>query len=329
MILDELAAGLRESRGMAHKSDIAPLMDTLARHVPPGFDPSTVPVGDDCAAIPDGDGFLLFAIEGFVNELVEREPWFAGWCGVMVNVSDVYAMGGRPIAVVDALWSRGTARGAAVMEGMGAAAAAYGVPIVGGHTNGRNDREQLAVSILGRARHLLTSFDARPGDTLIAALDLRGRYHEPYPYWDAATQADPRQLRGDLDVLAAIAEDGLACAGKDVSMAGVIGTALMLLECSGVGAVIDVNAVPRPSGVPMAKWLLSTFPSYGFLLAAPEASVPAITARFAARGIASAAIGQCDATGVVRLADGGRETPVWNFDISPLIGCGPRSPLRQ
>ena len=57
---------------------------------------AAVAVGDDCAAIPDGDGFLLFAIEGFMNEFVARDPWFAGWCGVMVNVSDIAAMGGGP-----------------------------------------------------------------------------------------------------------------------------------------------------------------------------------------------------------------------------------------
>ena len=26
-------------------------------------------MGDDCAAIPDGEGHLLFAIEGFINQL--------------------------------------------------------------------------------------------------------------------------------------------------------------------------------------------------------------------------------------------------------------------
>ena len=35
-------------------------------------------VGDDCAAIPDGDGYLLLAIEGFINDFVAADPWFAG-----------------------------------------------------------------------------------------------------------------------------------------------------------------------------------------------------------------------------------------------------------
>ena len=99
-----------------------------------------VPVGDDCAAIPDGaGGYLLFAIEGLVEDFIERMPWFAGYCGVMVNVSDIYAMGGRPIAVVDALWSAGMDPADADARGHGRGLVErYGVPIVGGHSNNRS-----------------------------------------------------------------------------------------------------------------------------------------------------------------------------------------------
>src|SRR5204862_5388599 len=138
-----------------------------------------------------------------------------GWCGAMVNISDIAAMGGRPTAIVNAIWADGEANAAPVLSGLKAAANAYGVPIVGGHTNVRTDRGQLSVAILGRAKRLLTSFDARPDDRLIAAIDLRGRYREPFSNWEAATQAPPARLRADLEVLPAIAETGLAVAAKD------------------------------------------------------------------------------------------------------------------
>ena len=83
-----------------------------------------MPVGDDCAAIPDGDGFLLLAIEGFINEFVACDPWFAGWCGAMVNISDVAAMGGRPLAIVDAVWAAGEAGAAPLLDGSKPAARA-------------------------------------------------------------------------------------------------------------------------------------------------------------------------------------------------------------
>ena len=104
MTLQQLAEQIRAGRGIAHKRDIADVMHWLGDM---GDTRLAVPVGDDCAALVDGDGYLLFAVEGFINEFVAAEPWFAGYCGVMVNVSDIYAMGGRPLAIVDALWEFG------------------------------------------------------------------------------------------------------------------------------------------------------------------------------------------------------------------------------
>ena len=316
MTLESMAAALAQGRGLAHKQDIAPVLRRLGLAADDAIRP-----GDDCAAIPDGDGFLLLAIEGFLDSFVAAEPRFAGYCGVMVNLSDIAAMGGRPLAVIDAIWSDGPDAAAEILDGLGDAARAYGVPIVGGHTNTRSDGGRLSAAVLGRAQCLLTSFDARPGDALIAAIDLRGRYREPYPYWDASTGADPARLRSDLDILPRIAEAGLCRAAKDISMAGLVGTALMLLEGSGIGARIDLAAVPRQPGAEMLRWL-QAFPSFGFLLAAPRAHVDAILARFAERGIAAAAIGACDASRVLRIADAGAEAEVWDLRRRALTGCG-------
>jgi uncharacterized protein len=314
MRLAELVQLLRDSKGFAHKRDIAPVLAGL----PAGA--RLQGVGDDCAVLDGPDGKLLFAIEGFMNELVRDDPWFAGYCGVMVNVSDIYAMGGRPLAVVDALWSAGNERAQAVLAGMAEAAEKYAVPIVGGHTNSRNDREQLAVAILGRARALLSSFAARPGEALLAVYDMRGRYREPNAYWDASTGAPGERLRADLELLPRLAEEGLCRAGKDVSMAGLLGTALMLLECAQLGANIDVDAIVPPPGVPLARWLLS-FPSYGFLLSAAVPDVPEIAARFAARELSCQQIGHCTAERRVNLQRGGELAELWNFEADSFIGA--------
>ncbi len=319
--LGQLAATLRAGRGLAAKRDIAAVAARLGLS-----GESAVPVGDDCAAIPDGDGFLLLAIEGFMNEFVAADPWFAGWCGVMVNVSDVAAMGGRPIAVVDAVWAASAGDAQPVLAGMREASEAFGVPVVGGHTNTRTDRGQLSVAILGRARRLLTSFDAQPGDHLVAALDLRGRYREPFSNWEAATDAPFARLRADLGVLHAIAEFGLARAAKDISQGGLIGTVMMLAECSRVGATIDVTAVPKPEGVPLDRWL-QTFPSYGYLLAVSPANVAAVLARFRERSIAAADIGKVLADRRVVIADERATETIWDFAREPLIGCAPAEVL--
>ena len=51
-------------------------------------------------------------------QLVEEDPWFAGWSGVLVNLSDIAAMGGRPLALVNSLWSAGERAAVPLLEGM-------------------------------------------------------------------------------------------------------------------------------------------------------------------------------------------------------------------
>ena len=287
-MLRELAAELRGALGVQHKREI----QAAARHLPAScsgpWGAAQVRLGDDTAAIPDGEGgYLMLAAEGMWPELVASEPAFAGYCSVLVNVSDVYAMGGRPLAIVNALFSVSAESATPLLAGMADAATHLGVPIVGGHTNLHSPYPALAAAVLGRARHLLTSFDAVAGDDLIAAVDLRGRMHGRHAFWNATTDAPSARLRADYEVLPRLAEAGVAKAAKDISMGGLVGTALMLLEASGVGAALDLDALVRPPDVPLERWLLA-FPSYGFLLSVPPAQSARVLAAFGEREISAA-----------------------------------------
>ena len=318
-MLPELAAHLRTALGVQHKRDIQSAARAFGdRHGGP-WGAGTVRLGDDTAAIPDGEGYLLFAAEGMWPELVASEPRFAGYCAVMVNVSDIYAMGGRPLAIVDALFATDAANAEPLWLGMADAAARFGVPVVGGHTNLHSPYPALAAAIMGRAKRLLTSFDARPGDELVAAYDLRGQMHPKHAFWNASLEGSPERLRCDYAVLPALAEAGLAAAAKDVSMGGLVGTALMLLESSGVGATLSLDAIPRPAGVPWEKWLLA-FPSYGFLLSVAPENVAAVCEAFTSRGLAAAGIGRVDASRRLRLASGDERAVVWDLAEAPLTG---------
>lgn len=345
MSLDALVRALHASRGFTHKRDIGAVTATLSRALPRGLRDTTlaasdgVGLGDDCAAIPDGDGFLLFAIEGLVEDFVAQMPWFAGYSAVMVNLSDVAAMGGRPLAVVDAIWSAGAQQAEPLLQGMAAACAAYGVPIVGGHSNHRAPRGQLAVAVLGRAQALLSSFHARPGQQLLMAVDLRGQWEGAYPFWNASTRAPSERLRADLALLPEVAEAGLCAAAKDISMAGILGTALMLLECSQVGARLWLDAIPHPPGHgphdDPSAWLrwLQAFPSYGYLLSVEPDHLDAVRAVFRARGLACEAIGEVTAGSAVWLhpqapARPGARTAepalLWDFQAAAFMSPAPR-----
>jgi AIR synthase-related protein len=321
-MLRELAATLQSALGVEAKRDI----QAAARHFPTAaggpWGAAEVRLGDDTAAIPDGEGYLLLAAEGMLPALVAGEPRLAGYFAVMVNVSDIYAMGGRPLAIVDTLFSTDAAAAEPVLQGLRDAADKFGVPVVGGHTNLKSPYPALSAAVLGRARRLLTSFAARPGDLLVAAVDLRGEMHHRQPYWNASLTAPPARLRGDYEILPHLAEAGLCAAAKDISMGGLVGTTLMLLEGSGVGATLTLAAVPRPGPIPWQTWLLA-FPSYGFVLAVPPAHGDAVLAAFAARGIAAAAVGRVDDSHRLTLADGDARALVWDLNARPLTGYGP------
>ena len=232
---------------------------------------------------PDGDGHLLFAIEGFVDDFVEKMPWFAGYSGVMVNVSDIYAMGGRALAVVDAIWARvrRRRRARARRAGRGVAAlwraarrrpqqrAQRARPAGGGDARTR----QAPDDELRRPARRRAADGHRPARR-IGSTPIRSGMPRParrpsacVPTWNCCRRWP---------------KPGCADAAKDISMAGVIGTALMLLECSG-GCGDRPRTIPRPPG---ARWpaidepalpsaLAGAFPSYGFVLSVRSPHVAA------------------------------------------------------
>ena len=253
-------------------------------------------VGDDCAAIPEAGGFLLFAAEGMLESFVADDPWFAGYCAVMVNLSDVAAMGGRPLAIVDVLWTPNLPESATIWDGMAAACRAYDVPIVGGHTTvTATGSVFLAAAVLGKAKKLITSFDAQPGDDLLMVVDLRGSYRGEKPFWNASVGAPAQRLQDNLRLLPILAEQGWCCAGKDISNGGVVGTLSMLLECSMIGAELWLDRLPRPKNVALERWLIS-FPSFGYLLSVAQEYSSKTIALFEELGIACARVGQMTAS---------------------------------
>jgi AIR synthase-related protein len=327
--VDDYVAQLCRSAAFRSKRDIARLaarVDPSPRAVERwGEREERVLIGDDTAAIPDGSGHLLLAAEGILPAFLDRDPYFAGWCSVMVNVSDVAAMGGHPLAVIDVYFHAGSPAVEAVMAGIREACTTYRVPLVGGHTTRLDEGPHaLAVAILGRADRLLTSFSAHDGDDVLVAVDLRGAYHGDFPFWNATAGRAPQSLRDDLALFGALAASGDVHACKDVSNAGVAGTLLMLLEASGAGAVLDLERLPRPDGVDMGRWLL-TFPSFGFVLTAAPGRSGRVRDLFRERGIACEHAGTIDRSHELRLVAGGRKAVLWDLARQPFTGFGSRS----
>ena len=318
-MLSELATSLRQNLGLQYKQDIQPAAYKLGQWVPHAQTQQPIWLGDDCAAIPDGDSYLLLAAEGLLPALVEAEPWFAGWCAVLVNVSDVYAMGGHPIAVVDVLWGGAPDQAKLIWDGMMTASKAFNVPLVGGHSNGHSPYTALSVAILGRATHLLTSFKARVGDVLVMVADFEGQPYADYPFWDAATMKEPAALQANLSLLPKIAAAGLCDTAKDISMGGLVGTVLMLMETSQCGAVLNLERIPSPPNLGLERWLVS-FPSYGFILSLRPEYLRPVESLFQAQGLVCAAIGEVVLEPTLTLSTDQEAVCLWDLRQSPLTG---------
>ena len=222
--MKELIKNLHSSPELKDKTTIANIWNYLPDYA--NIDGKDVFLGDDAAAIENNGEYLLFAAEGVYQPLLKANPYLAGRTSVLTNVSDIYAMGGRPVAVLDVLFSSNTEEMKEVLRGVYDNSSRYKVPVVGGHINSDSDVSALAVSILGKAKKLLTSFNANEGDDLLIVTNSKGKYITENNFWDSSSEIESDELLRQLEILPRLAEDGLADAAKDISMAGLIGSVL-------------------------------------------------------------------------------------------------------
>lgn len=239
----------------ATKAPLGGLLTELAAGVPAGF------LGDDGSPVPGSD--LVAACDAILPAMVERDPEWAGWCSVLVNLNDLAAMGATPVGLLDAVGARDASFARRVLRGLTDAARAWGVPVLGGHTQ-LGVPGQLAVTALGRTTVPVPGGGGRAGHRLRLTADLGGGWRRGYTgaQWDSTSHRTPEQLRSQAHVVPALAPT----AAKDVSMSGLVGTTGMLAEASGCRAVLDVAAIPTPSAAGTADWL-TCFPGFAIISA--------------------------------------------------------------
>jgi selenophosphate synthetase-related protein len=102
-------------------------------------------------------------------------------------------------------------------------------------------------------------------------------------------------------------------------MGGIIGTTLMLLETSGCGAVLDLDALPCPADVPLERWLIS-FPSYGFLLSVRPENAPFVLSHFRQRDLVCEAMGRVESGHKLRLRSHNETIDFWDLSQLSLTG---------
>jgi uncharacterized protein len=312
---ETIAQAVREYEGVRRKHSIGEMVRALkidAPHVIASF-------GEDAAVIEHNDEALLLAADGIWSRLMEADPYWAGYCSVLVNIHDIAAMGGHPIAMVDIFSIAKSTVQELVVKGMHDASAQFGVPIVGGHLHPDAPYSVIDVSILGSARldSLIYSHTAREGDRVVAAIDLSGRVHPSCSLnWDSVTMKSAAEVRSQIALMEEIGKRHLVTAGKDISNPGLIGTLGMLLEVSGKGAEIDLGLIPKPdlakNNMTFEQWV-RMYPGMGFILTAKQSHVQELIRLFRGVGMTACDIGHVNTTRELRIIYDGQETQVFDF----------------
>ena len=318
MNLSSLAAELRSFAGITRKKQIGSLMPFFpieSEHIIASF-------GEDAAVIDDGDEVMLLAADGIWSRLMDADPEWSGYCSVLVNVHDIAAMGGWPVAMVDVLSVEDQEIAEKVLRGMKKGIEKFKVPIIGGHLHPDTPYSALDVAILGKARKdaVILSSTAQAGEVVVAAADLDGAAHPRFSInFDSTSFKDSETLQRQLGAMRELGESGLVKAGKDISNPGLLGTLGMLLETSGVGAVVDVEAIPIPSSLDLLGWL-KMYPGMGFVVTARPENAESVLEIFEKRGLTAAVIGIVTQQRRLVLRKGSEETVLFDLERECVTG---------
>lgn len=322
MNLDTLVSDIRSHPGVTRKGTISEVISFFP-NLP--IDNILASYGEDAAVIALNDEALLLAADGIMESLLKTNPFMAGYYAVLVNLNDISAMGGVPLAMVDIVSMRDEKVCSQVMRGVETAVSKFGIPIVGGHTHPDCAYNAIDVAILGTAKRdeVIYSHTAMAGDDIIMAMDLDGRFPPSLPFaWDTTSHKDSATCRKQMFAMNEIGKARLANSGKDISNPGSIGTLGMLLETSGKGAVVELTRIPAPPGIDFSQWLRA-YQGCGFVLTCRPENSQQVIEMFTAVGVTGAVVGKVDGSRKLRLRMNGEEVDVFDFAVDKITGCDP------
>jgi len=191
----------------------------------------------------------------FFTPIVD-DPFSYGQIAAANSLSDIFAMGGRPLTALNIIgFPADLVRPrviSAILRGGLAKAAEVGCALIGGHSI-RNPEPIYGLAVTGivDVRHVTTNANARPGDLLVLTKPLGTGIATTAIKRGLASRALQKRviaLMSKLNTVGAeLAERDLVRAATDITGYGLIGHLVSLCRASGVSADIDPNAVPMIS----------------------------------------------------------------------------------
>ncbi|MBW9222058.1 methanogenesis marker 2 protein [Methanothermococcus sp. SCGC AD-155-C09] len=324
MDLREIVNELKNFEGITRKKGIKEIISTFKFNDRDYNFNIISDFGDDAAiiAINDKDALLL-AADGIWGKILEVDPWWAGYCSVLVNANDIAAMGGKPIGMTSIIGIRDWKICKEILKGINYGVDKFGIPMVGGHTHPDANCNVLDVSITGIVdkNNILKSNSAKVGDKIVFAYDLEGKIYEKFDLnWDTTTMKSKKLVRDQLKALEVVGERKLANACKDISNPGALGTLGMLLEASKKGGRVDIRNIPKPENIPLIQWL-KIYPGCGFVFTALEKDIPALKEILEEVNITAEVCGEVIKERKLIIHDGRNKEVLFDFNKEYICGC--------
>ena len=207
---------------------------------------------DDAAVYRVSDDLAVIATTDFFMPMVD-DPHAFGRIAATNAISDVYAMGGRPIMAlailgmpIDKLPPEMIRE---ILDGGRSICAEAGIPVAGGHSiDSLEPIYGLAVIGVVHPDKLRRNADARPGDVLILTKGLGVGIYSAAIKKSALDEAGIAEMIGSTTLLnrigADLADDPAVHAITDVTGFGILGHGLEVARGSGARVVIDRAALP-------------------------------------------------------------------------------------
>jgi len=212
---------------------------------------------DDAGVYRIGDEYALVETTDIITPLVD-DPFLFGAIAATNALSDVFAMGGRPVTAMNLVFfpkcSIPPEALRAILAGGAGKIREAGACLVGGHTVEDDEiKYGLAITGLIHPERVIRNSTARPGDQLILTKPIgtgiisTGIKAEMVD--DAAVAEACRWMTTLNNVAARIMTECGASACTDVTGFGLIGHASEMARGAGVTAVLEREAVPVIAGV--------------------------------------------------------------------------------
>jgi selenide,water dikinase len=229
-------------------------LDSVLRRLPKQSDPNVLvgfDTADDAGVYRLSDEQALVQTVDFFTPIVD-DPWTFGQIAATNSLSDVYAMGGRPISALSIVNFPNSGRDPEmllkILEGGMAKMQEAGCAVIGGHSiDDAEIKFGYAVTGVVHPRRILTNARARPGDRLILTKRIGTGIISTALKSGQASEESVAASIASMTALNRAASEAAAefeiHAATDITGFGLLGHAREMAAASGVSLILDSQCV--------------------------------------------------------------------------------------